>query len=437
MLGGFQNIGKIPELKKRIIFTLFMLAVYRVGCHIPTPGIDGAALSAFFSARQGTLFGLFDMFSGGALSQMSVMALGIMPYISASIILQLLTVVVPHLEKLKKEGEQGRKKITQYTRYGTVILSVVQGFGIAVGLERMSSPGGAMVVPIGGWGFRLLTVVTLTAGTAFLMWLGEQITERGIGNGISLIIFSGIVARFPLAVANTFRLMGTGEITPFFMALLLALMIAVVGFIVFVERGQRRIPVQYAKRVVGRKMYGGQSTHLPLKVNTAGVIPPIFASSIIMFPATIANFLNVKELPYLETVVNFLNPGHIVYILIYVVFIIFFCYFYTAVTFNPVDVADNMKKYGGFIPGIRPGKNTAEYIDRVLTRITFTGAIYVSAVCVLPHLLISRLNVPFYFGGTALLIVVGVAMDTSNQIESHMLTRHYEGFMKKGLGRAR
>ena len=437
MLGGFQNIGKIPELKKRIIFTLFMLAVYRVGCHIPTPGIDGAALSAFFSERQGTLFGLFDMFSGGALSQMSVMALGIMPYISASIILQLLTVVVPHLEKLKKEGEQGRKKITQYTRYGTVILSVVQGFGIAVGLERMSSPGGAMIVPIGGWGFRLLTVVTLTAGTAFLMWLGEQITERGIGNGISLIIFSGIVARFPLAVANTFRLMGTGEITPFFMALLLALMIAVVGFIVFVERGQRRIPVQYAKRVVGRKMYGGQSTHLPLKVNTAGVIPPIFASSIIMFPATIANFLNVKELPWLETVVNFLNPGHIVYIFIYVGFIIFFCYFYTAVTFNPVDVADNMKKYGGFIPGIRPGKNTAEYIDRLLTRITFSGAIYVSAVCVLPHLLISRLNVPFYFGGTALLIVVGVAMDTSNQIESHMLTRHYEGFMKKGLGRAR
>ncbi len=437
MLGGFQNIGKIPELKKRILFTLFMLAVYRVGCHIPTPGIDGAALSAFFSARQGTLFGLFDMFSGGALSQMSVMALGIMPYISASIILQLLTVVVPHLEKLKKEGEQGRKKITQYTRYGTVILSVVQGFGIAVGLERMSSPGGAMIVPIGGWGFRLLTVVTLTAGTAFLMWLGEQITERGIGNGISLIIFSGIVARFPLAVANSFRLMGTGEITPFFMALLLALMIAVVGFIVFVERGQRRIPVQYAKRVVGRRMYGGQSTHLPLKVNTAGVIPPIFASSIIMFPATIANFLNVKELPWLETVVNFMNPGHIVYMLIYVIFIIFFCYFYTAVTFNPVDVADNMKKYGGFIPGIRPGKNTADYIDRVLTRITFTGAIYVSAVCVLPHLLISRLNVPFYFGGTALLIVVGVAMDTSNQIESHMLTRHYEGFMKKGLGRAR
>jgi preprotein translocase subunit SecY len=437
MLGGFQNIPKIPELKKRILFTLMMLAVYRVGCHIPTPGIDGAALAAFFSERQGTLFGLFDMFSGGALSQMSVMALGIMPYISASIILELLTVVIPYLEKLKKEGEQGRKKIIQYTRYGTVILSIIQGFGIAIGLEQMSGPGGAMIVPAGGWGFRILAVITLTAGTAFLMWLGEQITERGIGNGISLIIFAGIVAGFPVAVANTFRLIGTGEITPFFMAIIVALMIAVVGIIVFVERGQRRIPVQYAKRVVGRRMYGGQSTHLPLKVNTAGVIPPIFASSIIMFPATIANFLNVKEFPWLESVVRFMSPGHIVYTLIFVVFIIFFCYFYTAVHFNPVDVADNMKKYGGFIPGIRPGKNTAEYIDRVLTRITFTGAIYVSAVCVLPQILIYQLNVPFYFGGTALLIVVGVAMDTSNQIEAHMLTRHYEGFMRKGLGRVR
>ncbi len=437
MISGFQNITKIPELKNRILFTLFMLAVYRLGCHIPTPGIDGSALAAFFSQQQGTVFGLFDMFSGGALSQMSVMALGIMPYISASIILQLLTVVIPHLEKLKKEGEQGRKKITQYTRYGTVVLSLIQGFGIAVGLEQMTSPGGAMIVPAGGWGFRLLAVITLTAGTSFLMWLGEQITERGIGNGISLIIFSGIVARFPVAVANVFRLMGTGEVTPFFMALVVAFMIAVVGFIVFVERGQRRIPVNYAKRVVGRKMYGGQSTHLPLKVNTAGVIPPIFASSIIMFPATIANFLNVKEIPWLQMVVNFLSPGHIVYILIFVVFIIFFCYFYTAVQFNPVDVADNMRKYGGFIPGIRPGKNTAEYIDRVLTRITLAGALYVSAVCVLPQILVYELNVPFYFGGTALLIIVGVAMDTSNQIESHMLTRHYEGFMKKGLGGAR
>jgi len=437
LIGGFQNIPKIPELRKRILFTLIMLVVYRVGCHIPTPGIDGAAMAAFFSAKEGTLFGLFDMFTGGALSQMSVMALGIMPYISASIILELMSVVVPHLEKLKKEGEQGRKKITQYTRYGTVILSVIQGFGIAIGLENMSSPGGAMIVPVGGWGFRLLTVITLTAGTSFLMWLGEQITERGIGNGISLIIFAGIVASLPVAVANSFRLIGTGEVTAFFMVLLVALMIGVVGLIVFVERGQRRIPVQYAKRIVGRKMYGGQSTHLPLKVNTAGVIPPIFASSILMFPATIANFLNVKEIPWLQYAVNFLAPGHVVYSLIYVILIFFFCYFYTAVHFNPVDVADNMKRYGGFVPGIRPGKNTSEYIDRVLTRITFSGALYVSAICILPQILIYQLNVPFYFGGTALLIVVGVAMDTINQIESHMLTRHYEGFMKRGLGRAR
>jgi len=432
LIGGFQNISKIPELKRRILFSLAMLAVYRLGCHIPTPGIDGAAMAAFFGSKQGTLFGLFDMFSGGALKRMSVMALGIMPYISAAIIIELLQVVVPYLEKLKKEGEQGRKKITQYTRYGTVFLCMVQGFGIAVGLERMSSPGGAMVVPVGGWGFRILTVMTLTAGTTFLMWLGEQITERGIGNGISLIIFAGIVARFPVAVANTFRLMGTGEVTPFFMVLIVALMVVVIGVIIFVEMGQRRIPVQYAKRVVGRKMYGGQSTHLPLKVNTAGVIPPIFASSII-----IANFLSAKQLPWLQYVVSFLAPGHILYILVYVAFIFFFCYFYTAVHFNPVDVADNMKRYGGFVPGIRPGKNTADYIDRVLTRITFSGAIYVSAVCVLPQILIYKLNVPFYFGGTALLIVVGVAMDTMNQIESHMLTRHYEGFMKKGLGRAR
>ncbi len=436
MIGGVQNIAKIPELKKRVIFTLLMLAVYRLGCHIPTPGIDGAALGAFFSSRQGTLFGLFDMFSGGALSQMSVMALGIMPYISASIILELLTVVVPYLEKLKKEGEQGRKKITQYTRYGTVVLSVIQGFGIAIGLERMSVAG-ASVVPQGGWGFRILAVITLAAGTAFLMWLGEQITERGIGNGISLIIFAGIVARFPQAVGNSIRLVSAGQITPFFMVLLVAFMVAVVGVIVFVERGQRRIPVQYAKRVVGRKMYGGQSTHLPLKVNTAGVIPPIFASSIIMFPATIANFVDVnKEVAGLQFAVNLLNPGNIVYILIFVMFIIFFCYFYTAVHFNPVDVADNMKRYGGFVPGIRPGKNTAEYIDRVLTRITFSGAIYVSLVCVLPQILISQLHVPFYFGGTALLIVVGVALDTSNQIESHMLSRHYDGFMRKGLTRS-
>ncbi|MFC1891222.1 preprotein translocase subunit SecY [Thermodesulfobacteriota bacterium] len=438
MIGGFQNISKIPELKKRILFTLAMLAVYRLGCHIPTPGIDGAALASFFSQQEGGLFGLFDMFSGGALSRMSVMALGIMPYISSSIILQLLTVVVPYLEKLKKEGEQGRKKITQYTRYGTVVLSIVQGFGISIGLEQMTGPDGAMIVPMGGWGFRILTVITLTAGTAFLMWLGEQITERGIGNGISLIIFSGIVATFFPGVGKTIGLISADQISAFFMLIIVILMIAVIGCIVFMERGQRRIPVQYAKRVVGRKMYGGQTTHLPLKINTAGVIPPIFASSIIMFPTTIANFMNISNMPWLESFVNMLVPGHIVYNIIYVAFIIFFCYFYTAVNFNPLDVADNMKKQGGFIPGIRPGKNTAEYIDRVLTRITFSGAIYISAVCVLPQVLIYNLNVPFYFGGTALLIVVGVAMDTSNQIESHMLTRHYEGFMKKGgIGRHR
>jgi preprotein translocase subunit SecY len=438
LISGFQNIGKIPELKKRIIFTLLMLVVYRVGCHIPTPGVDAAALAAFFNQMQGTVLGLFNMFSGGALQKMSVMALGIMPYISASIILQLLTIVIPHLEKLRKEGEQGRKKITQYTRYGTVVISIVQGLGIAYMLERMSSPDGAPVVLVGGWGFRLLTVITLTAGTAFLMWLGEQITERGIGNGISLIIFSGIVARFFPGVGRVLELMRVGQISAFYMAIVVALMIAIVGFIVFMERAQRRIPVQYAKRVVGRKMYGGQSTHLPLKINTSGVIPPIFASSMLMFPATIGNLVDLEGIPWLDYFINTLLRGnHPVYNILYVILIIFFCYFYTAVQFNPVDVADNMKRQGGFIPGIRPGRNTAEYIDRVLTRITLSGALYVSAVCVLPQIFMYQLNVPFYFGGTGLLIVVGVAMDTSNQIESHMLTRHYEGFMKKGLGKVR
>ena len=438
MISGFQNIGKIPELKKRILFTLLMLIVYRVGCHIPTPGVDAAALAAFFNQMQGTVLGLFNMFSGGALQKMSVMALGIMPYISASIILQLLTIVVPHLEKLRKEGEQGRKKITQYTRYGTVVISIVQGLGIAYMLERMSSPDGAPVVLVGGWGFRLLTVITLTAGTAFLMWLGEQITERGIGNGISLIIFSGIVARFFPGVGRVFELIRVGQISAFFMAIVVALMIAIVGFIVFMERAQRRIPVQYAKRVVGRKMYGGQSTHLPLKINTSGVIPPIFASSMLMFPATIGNLVDLEGIPWLDYFMNTLLRGnHPVYNILYVILIIFFCYFYTAVQFNPVDVADNMKRQGGFIPGIRPGRNTAEYIDRVLTRITLSGALYVSAVCILPQIFMYQLNIPIYFGGTALLIVVGVAMDTSNQIESHMLTRHYEGFMKKGLGKHR
>jgi len=432
--GGFQNIFKIPELKKRIIYTFALLSVYRIGVHVPAPGIDSAALASFFAKAKGTLLGLFDMFSGGALERLSVFALGIMPYISASIILQLLTVVIPHLERLSKEGEQGRKKITQYTRYGTVVLSIIQGFGISIGLESMTAPGGAPIVISPGWQFRLMTVITLTAGTAFIMWLGEQITERGIGNGISLIIFAGIVARLPQAVGNTFRLLSTGEVGIFPILILVVLMVAVVGFIIYVEQGQRRIPVQYAKRVVGRKMYGGQSTHLPLKINTSGVIPPIFASSIIMFPATLASFVTV---PWMQTVASAMRPGNAAYELLYVGFIFFFCYFYTAVTFNPVDVADNMKKQGGYIPGIRPGKRTADYIDRVLTRITLGGAIYVSAVCVLPSILISRFNVPFYFGGTALLIVVGVAIDTIAQIESHMLTRHYEGFLKKGGTRLR
>ena len=430
--GGFQNVFKIPELKKRILFTLGLLIVYRVGVHVPVPGIDAVALGSFFKAAEGTIFGIFNMFSGGAFERLSVFALGIMPYISASIILQLLTVVIPHLEQLKKEGEQGRKKITQYTRYGTVVLSIIQGFGISVGLESMSSPGGSPVVLLPGWAFRLMTVITLTAGTAFIMWLGEQITERGVGNGISLIIFAGIVCRLPAASVNTVRLLSTGEMGIFAVLILVVMMIAVIALIIFVEQGQRRIPVQYAKRVVGRRMYGGQSTHLPLKINTSGVIPPIFASSIIMFPATIGSFVEVE---WIQTITNAIRPGNLVYELLFVGFIFFFCYFYTAVTFNPVDVADNMKKSGGYIPGIRPGKRTADYIDKVLTRITLGGAIYVSAVCVLPSVLITKFNVPFYFGGTALLIVVGVAIDTVAQMESHMLSRHYEGFLKKGGGK--
>ncbi len=425
---GFGNIFKIPELKRRILYTLALLVVYRIGVHVPVPGIDAVALAEIFDRAKGTILGIFNMFSGGALERLSVFALGIMPYISASIILQLMTVVIPHLEQLKKEGEQGRKKITQYTRYGTVILSIIQGFGISVGLERM----GAVVDP--GWGFRFMAVLTLTAGTAFIMWLGEQITERGIGNGISLIIFAGIVAGVPTAIGNTFQLVSTGAMNIFPIIILVVLMVAVVAAIIFVEQGQRRIPVQYAKRVVGRRMYGGQSTHLPLKINMSGVIPPIFASSIMMFPATITSFITI---PWIQNIVSALTPGNPVYEFLFVGMIFFFCYFYTAVTFNPVDVADNMKKQGGYIPGIRPGKRTADYIDRVLTRITLGGALYVSIVCVLPSVLITRFNVPFYFGGTALLIVVGVAIDTVAQMESHMLSRHYEGFLKKSGGKVK
>ncbi len=431
VLSSFQNIFKVEELKKRVVFTLALLAVYRIGCHVPTPGINGEALSKFLTEKGGALMGFFDIFSGGALSRMTIFALGIMPYISASIILQLLTVVIPALGKLAKEGEEGRKKIVKYTRYGTVLISAVQSFGIAIGLESMQQ-GAFIQYP--GWGFRLLTMITLTAGTAFIMWLGEQITERGIGNGISLIIYAGIVARLPNAIISTVRLIRAGELSLLFIIFLLVMMVFVVGAIIFIEKGERRIPVQYAKRVVGRKVYGGQSTHLPLKVNTAGVIPPIFASSIMMFPATITGFISV---PWVQAIARQLAPGTFLYTFLYVGMIIFFSYFYTAIIFNPVDVADNLKKYGGYIPGIRPGKKTSDYLYRVLSRLTFVGAMYLSVVCILPTFMIKQFNVPFYFGGTSLLIVVGVALDTVSQIESHLLTRSYEGFLRKGRVRGR
>jgi len=421
---GIANMFRIPELRKRLLFTLGILAVYRLGIFVTTPGVDRVAMRRVVQSSGG-LLGLFNLFSGGALEQLSIFALGIMPYISASIILQLLTVVVPALEKMQKEGEVGRRRITQYTRYGTIVLSVLQGFGIASYLESLRDPSGATVVVEPGWGFRIITVISLAAGTAFIMWMGEQITERGIGNGISLIIFAGIVARVPDAAYQTWAAYRTtGSSFDEFKAIIIAaVMLAVVAIIIFFERGQRRIPIQYAKRVVGRRLYGGQSTHLPLKVNTAGVIPPIFASSILLFPATLASWF-----PFLSRVSDEIRPGTWVYNVLYVLLIIFFAYFYTAVTFNPVDVADNLKKYGGYVPGIRPGKKTADYIDYVLTRITFGGAVYIAAVCVLPTLLINQFGVPFYFGGTALLIVVGVALDTVQQIEGHLITRHYEGF---------
>ncbi len=433
-MSGLQNAANIPELRKRIIFTLAMLAVYRIGVQIPTPGINGEALAAFFAKQAGTLFGMFNMFSGGALENFSIFALGIMPYISASIIIQLLTVVIPQLETLKKEGEAGRRKITQYTRYGTVGLSIIQGTFIASGLQSMTGPGGEAIVITPGTPFILMTMLTLTAGTAFIMWLGEQMTERGIGNGISLIIFAGIVARGPAALVNSIQLVKAGEITLFFIPLIIAFMVAVVGVIVFFETSQRRIPIQYAKRVVGRKVYGGQSSHLPLKINIAGVIPPIFASSIMMFPATIGGFVQVE---WVQKVSAAMAPGTVYYYILYVAMIVFFCFFYTAVTFKPDDVAENLKKNGGFVPGIRPGKKTAEFVDKVLTRLTVVGATYLSIVCVLPTILIAKFNLPFYFGGTALLIIVGVAIDTISQVESHMVMRNYEGFMKQGKIRGR
>ena len=433
MIEQVRNIFRVPELKRRILFTCALLIVYRIGAHVPTPGVDAHALALFFQQQAGNLLGFFDLFSGGALRRLSVFALGIMPYISASIILQLLAVVIPALEKLQKEGEQGRKKITQYTRYGTVGLAAIQGLGIAVGLENMQIQG-AMVVPTPGWGFRLMTTITLTAGTIFLMWLGEQISERGIGNGISLLIFAGIIVRLPEAIFASYTLISQGEMNPLVFLALLVLMVAVVAGVIVMTLGQRRIPVQYAKRVVGRRVYGGQSTHIPLRVNTAGVIPVIFASSIIAFPATIAQFI---KHPWTQTVASWLQFGGVLYTVLYGGAIIFFTYFYTAIIFNPTDVADNMKKYGGYIPGIRPGSKTAEFIERVLDRITLVGAVYLAAISILPEILITQMNVPFFFGGTSLLIVVGVALDTVQQVESHLLMRHYEGFLKKAKVRGR
>jgi len=428
-MSGMRSAANIPELRRRILFTLIMLAVYRIGVQIPTPGINGEALAAFFSEKAGTLFGMFNLFSGGALENFSIFALGIMPYISSSIIIQLLTVVVPQLEALKKEGQSGQRKITQYTRYGTVLLSIVQGTFIAAGLEGMTGPGGQAIVLEPGWQFKLMTMLTLTSGTAFIMWLGEQITERGIGNGISLIIFAGIVASVPSAIINSVQLIKTGQITLFFVPFLVAFMFLVIAAIVFCETSQRRIPIQYAKRVVGRRVYGGQNSHLPLKINISGVIPPIFASSIMMFPATIGSFIQID---WVQKASAAMNPGTVYYYICYIGMIVFFCFFYTAVTFKPDDVAENLKKHGGFIPGIRPGKRTAEFLDKVLTRLTVVGSIYLATVCVLPTILISQFNIPFYFGGTALLIVVGVGIDTIAQVESHLHMRNYEGFMKQG-----
>ena len=464
MLQSLRNIWDIPDLRKRVLFTLGLLAVYRFGNHIPTPGINTAALVDFFEQNRGNWFGLVDMFSGGNLAKVTIFALGIMPYISASIILQLLTVVWPFLEKLSKEGELGKRKITQYTRYGTVLLSLVQSFFIAAYLERMTLSNNFKIVDNPGIGFKLLVVLTLTTGTAFIMWLGEQITERGIGNGMSLIIFAGIVVGFPKGVIDTFSMFQRGELGLLALLFLLAMMVVVVAAIVFMERGQRRITVQYAKRVVGRRMYGGQSTHLPLRVNTSGVIPVIFASSIIAFPQTIASYFQANS-PWMQAVADQLTWGMPLYNLLYVTFIIFFCYFYTAIVFNPDDVAENMRKYGGFIPGIRPGKKTAEYLDHILGRITFGGAIYLALVAILPEFLITGfrvapipvigpgldvfltdnglgwitegLHLNFYFGGTSLLIVVGVAMDTVAQIEAQLIMRHYDGFSGKGGKRIR
>jgi preprotein translocase subunit SecY len=459
VIESFRNIFAIPDLRKRLTFTFLMLAVYRVGCFIPSPGVNSKALLEFIKASEGTMLGFVNTFTGGSLSRVAVFALGIMPYITASIILQLLTVVWPYLEKLSKEGELGRRKITQYTRYGTVVISFVQALGIAFFLEKTPTPGGASLVLNPGWGFRMMIILTLTTGTVFVMWLGEQITERGIGNGISLIIFAGIVVGLPHGVIDTFSKVRNGQLSPLAIIVLFAFMLVVVAFIVYMERAQRRIPVQYAKRVMGRKVYGGQSTYLPLRVNTGGVIPVIFASSVVMVPSTLASFFPNSKLAL--AIADYIRWGQPTYYLLQVIAIVFFSYFYVSIIFNPNDLAENMRKYGGFIPGIRTGKRTAEYIDTVLTRITLVGSLYLAAVTILPEFLLAGvkvesipgigpsldaflpqfitqgLGISFYFGGTSLLIVIGVAMDFLQQVESQLVMRNYEGFMKRGRIRGR
>jgi len=426
-----SRFGNLTELRQRLLFLLGALVVYRLGAHIPVPGIDPKALALMFQQQGGSILDMFNMFSGGALKRLSIFALGIMPYISASIIIQLLTVVIPKLEQMKKEGESGRRKITQYTRYGTVVLATFQSIGVAIALQSQTA-GGLPVVINPGPQFVFITAVTLVTGTVFLMWLGEQVTERGIGNGISMIIFAGIVAGLPSAVAATLELARTGEMNPLTVVILFALAIAVTGFVVFVEKGQRRIPIHYAKRQVGRQVYGGHRSFLPLKLNMAGVIPPIFASSIILFPATIASwFGNAEGMEWLQDVATSLSPGQPLYVLFYATAIIFFCFFYTAIVFNAKDTAENLKKSGAFIPGIRPGIQTARYIDSVMTRLTLIGAIYITAVCLLPEFLILYWNVPFYFGGTSLLIIVVVVMDFMSQLQTHLMSQQYEGLMKK------
>ena len=434
---NFGAFAKATELKKRLWFTLGVLIIYRIGTYIPLPGIESAILADIFEQQRGGLTDMLNLFSGGALERMTIFALNIMPYISSAIIMQLMTAVSPRLEALKKEGESGRKKINQYTRYGTVLLATVQGYGIAVGLEGMSSSAGAAVLDPGFF-FRATTVISLVGGTIFLMWLGEQITQRGVGNGISLIIFSGIVANLPVALVQTLDQSRTGALSPILVLFLMVMAVAVIAFIVFVERAQRRLVVQYPKRQMGNKMFGGESSHLPLKLNTAGVIPPIFASSILLMPLTIAGFSGGSAPGFLGTITAYLGPGQPLYLVVYVAMIVFFAFFYTAIVFNPADTADNLKKYGGFIPGIRPGKNTADYLDFVLTRLTVAGAAYLAIVCILPEILRAQnAAIPFYFGGTSLLIVVSVTMDTVAQIHSHLLAHQYEGLIKKSKLRGR